>query len=126
MADSAEPYRLYDTQTKAFVSQKEYASQKTATQAAERRNQEYGAHRYSAEKYSDVVNRNTPKPSSSGGSRGGGGGGGGGGGFGAMGGVRPGMSPASDNLLNFSKGGPTASKRADGIAQRGKTRGMIR
>ena len=121
MADSAEPYRLYDTQTKAFVSQKEYASQKTATQAAERRNQEYGAHRYSAEKYSDVVNRNTPKPSSSGGARGGGGGGG----LGALGVMRPGMSPSADNLLNLSKGGMTASKRADGCAIRGKTRGKM-
>ena len=122
--DIVEPFRLYDTKERAFVNQKEYKSHKTASQAAERKNQEYGGHRYSAEKYSDIVNRNErsmSKPVASGG------GGGGAGTFNMTGG-KPGVSPSSDNLLNFSKGGlsKSASKRADGIAQRGKTRGKLR
>lgn len=112
-----EAFRLYDNKERAFVSNKEYASESTANKAAERKNQEYGASRYSAEKYSDVVRRNTPAP------RGGGGGGRGGFNFGAM---KPGVSPAADNLLNLAKGGVAASRRADGIAQRGKTRGKIK
>lgn len=124
-----EPYRLYDNKERAFVNQKEYASRNSAYRAAERRNLEYGAHRYSAEKYSDIVQqrnmRNAPGSSNPSG-RGAGGAGGGSFNFPGSGGTRPGMSPLDDNLLGLAKGGSVrASRRADGIAQRGKTKGRF-
>lgn len=119
MADKDEAFRLYDTKERAFVSNKEYASRTTATRAAERRNQEYGAHRYSAEKYSDIVGRNTPKS--------------GGGSGGAASDTRE-MQLGSEldpkaamKRAGYKKGGAvnSASARADGVAQRGKTKGRI-
>ena len=105
--DENEAYRLYDNKERAFVNQKEYSSEKTANQVAERRNQQVGEHRFSAEKYSDVVQRNTPKASGSS----------------ALGGgidieglpqrLRPGPK-------RMAKGG--VAKSIDGCAQRGKTR----
>ena len=41
------------------------------------------------------------------------------------GGMKPGQSPSLDNPIQMAKGGMTASKRADGIAQRGKTKGRM-
>lgn len=109
MDDNDESYRLYDNKERAFVNQKQYKSRESATRSAEQRNQDYGSHRYSAEKYSDIVSRNTPK----------GGGGGGGGGFGTV------RSPI-DKLPLMAKGGKVSvSKRADGCAQRGRTRGRM-
>lgn len=118
MSDDFEPYRLYDNQTRAFVNQKEYQSEKSANRIAERRNLEYGGHRYSAEKYSDVVRRNTPKAGGAGRAAGidveG------------MGGLKPGQSPSLENMIRQAKGGKvSASKRADGAAKRGKTRGKL-
>ena len=119
MADENEPYRLYDNKSRAFVNQKNYASESTASKAAERRNLDFGAHRYSAEKYSDIVSRNTPKPSSMTG------GGGRAGNLNIDGGMGVG-SPSLDNTIKQAKGGTvSASRRADGIAQRGKTRGKM-
>ena len=123
MANEIEPYRLYDNKERAFVNQKDYATQSSASKSAERKNLEYGAHRYSAEKYSDIVQRNTPKadPVTSG-IRGGAGrtadmdmGGG----------MKPGQSPSLENLIRQAKGGKvsSASSRGDGIARRGKTKG---
>jgi len=117
MADENEPYRLYDNKSRAFVNQKDYASESTANKAAERRNLEFGSSRYSAEKYSDVVRRNTPKPSSMTG------GGGRAGNLNIDGGMGVG-SPSLDNPIKQAKGG-IASSRADGIAMRGKTRGKM-
>ena len=51
-------------------------------------------------------------------------GGSGGGGRGGGGGINP-RNPL-DKMRLMAKGGITASKRADGIAQRGKTRGQMR
>ena len=110
MADEKEAYRLYDNKERAFVNMKEYKSESSANKAAERRNQDFGSSRYSAEKYSDVVSRNTPKS------------GGGGGGFS---GHMADPSAVKSLVPNYKKGG-TASSRADGIAQRGKTRGMMK
>ena len=105
MIDENEPYRLYDNKERAFVSQKEYASEATANKTAERKNLEHGSHRYSAEKYSDVVQRNTPTS----------------GGGGAM--------PKSnrDITKNYKSGGmvSSASKRADGCCIKGKTKGKM-
>ena len=113
MADDTEQYRLYDNKEKAFVHQKEYKSESSANKVAERKNQEYGAHRYSAEKYGDIVRRETPKSSGSGSASG-------------MGGQRNSMgvidpSAVTSQIPNFKKGG-SASSRADGCAIRGKTR----
>ena len=112
MADEKEAYRLYDNKERAFVNMKEYKSESSANKAAERRNQDFGGSRYSAEKYSDVVSRNTPKS------------GGGGGGFS---GHMADPSAVKSLVPNYKKGGKvsSASSRADGIAQRGKTRGMM-
>jgi hypothetical protein len=115
MADENEPYRLYDNKERAFVNQKNYMSESTASKAAERRNLDFGAQRYSAEKYSDIVSRNTPKPSSMTG------GGGRAGNLNLNGGKGLGLL-SLDNPTMQAKGG-MVSKRADGIAQRGKTRG---
>jgi hypothetical protein len=114
MADEA--YRLYDNKEKAFVHQKEYKSESSANKVAERRNQEYGAHRYSAEKYSDVKERNTPKSGGSGSVSG-------------MGGQRNSMgmidpSAVTSQIKKYANGG-SVSSRADGIAQRGKTKGRM-
>lgn len=114
MPDNEEAYRLYDTKERAFVNQKEYASRTSATRVAERKNQEYGAHRY------DV--KNTPKMKISGGGSGG-----------------VGVSDNREMQLGadldpkammqrenrgMKKGGKvkSASDRADGCAIRGKTR----
>jgi hypothetical protein len=122
MVDKTEPYRLYDNKERAFVNQKDYASQSSASKSAERKNLEYGSHRYSAEKYSDIVQRNTPKAepvtsSIRGGS-------GRAADMDMGGGMRPGQSPSLENPIRQAKGGKVSS-RADGIAQRGKTRGKM-
>jgi hypothetical protein len=107
-----DPFRLYDTKERAFVNQKEYKSRQSATRVAEKRNQEYGAHRYSAEKYSDIVRRNTPTSS----------------------GGRASTGPSGAGLLHemnpqklYAKGGSvsSASSRGDGCAVRGKTKGRM-
>ena len=124
MAEETESYRLYDNKERAFVNQKDYASQASASKSAERKNLEYGSHRYSAEKYSDIVQRNTPKvepvtSSIRGGS-------GRSADIDMGGGMRPGQSPSLESPIRQAKGGKvtsSASKRSDGIAQRGKTRG---
>jgi len=41
------------------------------------------------------------------------------------GGMRPGQSPSLDNPIKMAKGGMTASKRADGCATKGKTKGRF-
>jgi hypothetical protein len=133
-----EPYRLYDNKERAFVNQKQYASLSSANRAAERRNLEYGAHRYSAEKYSNIVQesnlraerhnmRNMYGPPSNSSGRGAGSTGGGSFNFPGSAGTRPGVSPMDDNLARFAKGGSTSVRhRGDGIAQRGKTKGKMR
>ena len=109
--DDNEAFRLYDTKERAFVNQKEYKSRKSATQVAERRNQEYGAHRYSVEK--------SPKM---------------GGGSGGVDSNRREMQLGADldpkammERSGYKKGGKvsSASSRADGCAQRGKTKGRM-
>ena len=124
MADEIEPYRLYDNKERAFVNQKDYASQSSASKSAERKNLEYGSHRYSAEKYSDIVQRNTPKAEPATSIRGGSGRAAD---MDMGGGMRPGQSPSLENPIRQAKGGKvsSASSRGDGIAQRGKTRGRI-
>jgi hypothetical protein len=124
MADDInEPYMLYDTKERAFVSFKEYASRKSANRVADQKNQEYGAHRYQPEKYSDIIGRSMKgideEPSAGSMRR-------------PMGGGR-GEGPSKGNLLHemnpqklYKKGGKvSASSRADGIAQRGKTKGRV-
>jgi hypothetical protein len=126
MEDKIEPYRLYDNKVGAFVNQKDYASQSSASRVADRKNLEYGAHRYSAEKYSDIVRRYTPKNESVTNSIRGGSGRSAN--IDMGGGIRPGQSPSLENPIRQAKGGKVssfASKRADGIAQRGKTKGRI-
>lgn len=121
MADHTnEPYMLYDTKERAFVSQKEYASRNSATRVAERKNQEYGAHRYQAEKYSDIINRQMPK------------GGGGSGGVSVPNTREMQLGADLDPKAmmkrdGYKKGGKvlSASSRADGCAQRGKTKGRM-
>ena len=112
MADEGkEAYRLYDNKEKAFVNQKDYKSESSANKVAERRNQEQGSSRYSAEKYSDIVRQNTPT-SKSGGS--------------GMGGGRMDLADPSavkSLIPNFQRGGTvSASSRADGCCIRGKTK----
>ena len=117
--DENEAYRLYDNTERAFVNQKEYASEKTANQVAERKNQQFGEHRFSAEKYSDIVQRNTPKSSVSIGL-------GGGSGAGVdVEGLPAKLRPRGGKQMKAGGKVGSASKRADGIAQRGKTRGRM-
>jgi hypothetical protein len=118
MADDSEAYRLYDNKEKAFVHQKEYKSEDSANRIAERRNQEFGSNRYSAEKYSDIVRRNTPK----------GGGGSGGEGVSDTREMQLGADLDPKAMMKrsgYKKGGKvsSASSRADGIAVKGKTKG---
>ena len=115
MDDNKEPFRLYDNKERAFVNQKDYASQSSAGKVAERKNQEYGSHRYSVEKYGDSVQRNTPKTGGSGRAVS----------FDSEGGMKPGQSPSLDNPIMRAKGGMTASSRADGCATKGKTKGRF-
>jgi len=44
---------------------------------------------------------------------------------GSLGGRKPGQSPSLDNPIQKAKGGMTASKRADGCAVKGKTKGRM-
>jgi len=107
--EDSSKYGVWDTKERSWVRNKEYDSLKSANRAADRLDNVYGAYRYTAKPL---------EQSSSGGS--------------AMGGSGPRGGGAASVLqqlnpskLNFAKGGMTASKRADGIAQRGKTRGRI-
>lgn len=120
MADETkEAYRLYDNKERAFVNQKDYKSESSANKVAERRNQDFGAHRYSAEKYSDIVRQNTPASK-------------GGGGSGGVSDTRE-MQLGADldpkammRREGYKQGGKvSASSRGDGIAQRGKTKGRM-
>jgi hypothetical protein len=96
VSNTSEAYRLYDNKEKAFVTQKNYASQSSANKVAENKNKDFGSHRYSAEKYSDIVRMKTPpQPSTSGG--------GGGGGAGGAGGLKNLLDP--DSPLNRKTGG---------------------
>jgi hypothetical protein len=121
VADEKEVYRLYDNKERAFVNMKEYKSESSANKAAESRNQGFGSSRYSAEKYSDVVSRNTPKS----------GGGGSGGSASDTREMQLGAELDPKAMMKregYKKGGAvkSASSRADGCAQRGKTRGMMK
>ena len=114
MADEKEAYRLYDNKERAFVNMKDYKSESSANRVAERRNQEYGGHRYSAEKFSNIVKQRTPS-----------GGGGGGGSDAKEMQLGADLDPkARMKREGYKKGGAvkSASARADGIAIRGKTR----
>jgi hypothetical protein len=74
VSNTNEAFRLYDNKEKAFVTQKNYASESSANKVAENKNKDFGSHRYSAEKYSNIVRMNTPpQPSTSGGGPGTGG-----------------------------------------------------
>ena len=96
VSSTSEPYRLYDNKERAFVNQKNYASESSAYRVAQKRNIEYGSDRYSAEKYSNIVRMKTPpQPSTSGG--------GGGGGAGGAGGLKNLLDP--DSPLNRKTGG---------------------
>jgi hypothetical protein len=95
VSDTSEAFRLYDNKEKAFVTQKNYASESSANKVAENKNKDFGSHRYSAEKYSNIVRMKTPpQPSTSGG--------GGAGGAGASG-LKNLLDP--DSPLNRKKGG---------------------
>jgi hypothetical protein len=94
VSNTSEAFRLYDNKEKAFVNQKNYVSESSANKVAENKNKDFGSHRYSAEKYSDIVRMKTPpQPSTSGG---------GGGGM-ASGATKNLIDP--DSPLNRKKGG---------------------
>lgn len=110
--DKPQKYGVWDTKEKSWVRNKEYDSLRGASRAVDRLDNQYGGYRY--------VTKELPAPAADSGStpRSGGGGG-----AGAM--VR-GQDTIQHSLnpLKLAKGG-SASKRGDGIAQRGKTRGKM-
>ena len=103
--DNSQKYGVWDTKERSWVRNKEFDSLKGASRAVDRLDNQYGASRYTAKPL-------TPSSSGSGG----------------MGGGAMGTGKGQDtiqhtlNPLKLSKGGK-ASSRADGIAQRGKTKG---
>ena len=55
MAEEKNQFGLWDTKEREWVDRrKEYKSEPSANRVAERKNQDYGANRYSARRYSDV------------------------------------------------------------------------
>ena len=110
--ESTPKYHVYDRQTGERANKTEYKNRAGARRAVDRLDNEYGGYRYQVK----------PAETSTGGGRGGMGGGGGGG----MNPIDlekvPGRRP-----LKMAKGGmvSSASKRADGIAKKGKTKGRM-
>jgi hypothetical protein len=103
--ETPQKYGLWDTKFNSWVRGREYDSLKNASRAGDKLDNQYGAYRYTVK----------PIGSTGGGSSVGGG-------FG----LKPGQSPSLDTPIKEAKGGMvSASKRADGIAQRGKTRGKV-
>jgi hypothetical protein len=109
MDESKEPYRLYDNKEKAFVNMKNYKSWSSATRSADKRNQEYGTYRYSAEKFSDIVNRNAAAQ------------GGGGGGSGRLGGRTGLLGSPVGKLPEMAKGGLARKRPSAQTTQKPKT-----
>ncbi len=101
-AEDTGKYGLWDTKEKSWVKGREYGSLSSASKGADRMDNKYGGYRYTPKSIGSV-----------------------GGGSNVGGGLKPGQSPSLDNPVQQAKGGLTASKRADGIAQRGKTRGKV-
>lgn len=101
-ADTPQKYGLWDSKEQSWVRDKEYQSLKRANQGADRLDNKYGASRYIPKLLGGKA-----APVS------------------VEGGMKPGQSPSLENPIQQAKGGVTASRRADGIAQRGKTRGVI-
>lgn len=111
--ESTPKYHVYDRQTGQRANRTEYKSKMGARRAVDRLDNDYGAYRY----YVKPAETSTKGMGSSMG-------GGGGGGGGAM----PDIDKLGKNPLNMEKGGSvksSASKRADGCAMRGKTRGRM-
>jgi hypothetical protein len=113
--ESTPKYHVYDRQTGERANKTEYKSRAGARRAVDRLDNEYGGYRYQVK----------PAETSTGGGRGGMGGVGGGG----MNPIDlekvPGRRP-----LKMAKGGAvkvksSASKRADGIVKKGKTKGRM-
>jgi hypothetical protein len=108
--ESTPKYHVYDGQTGERANNTEYKSRTGARRARDKLDNEYGGYRYHVK----------PAETSTGGGRGGMGGGGG-------------MNPIDlervpgKRLLKMKKGGmvSSASRRADGCAKRGKTKGRI-
>jgi len=108
---STPKYHVYDKQTGERANRTEYKSKMGARRAVDRLDNAYGAYRY----YVKPAETSTKGIGSSMG---------GGGGGGAM----PDIDKLGKNPLNMAKGGSvksSASKRADGCAQRGKTKGRF-
>ncbi len=118
--DTPQKYGIWDTKEKSMVPNKEYNSLKSALKGVDRLDNQYGGYRYTTKELPPV----------SGGAGGGGGGVGGGGRAGGGGGAsinlggKLGRSTSLETPIKQAKGGVvSASRRGDGIAQRGKTRG---
>ena len=110
--ESTQKYHVYDRQTGERANKTEYKNRAGARRAVDRLDNEYGGYRYQVK----------PAETSTGGGRGGMGGGGGG------------MNPIDlerlpgKRPLKMKAGGSvksSASKRADGMAKKGKTRGKM-
>jgi hypothetical protein len=101
--DTPQKYGLWDSKEQSWVRNKEYQSLKRASQGADHLDNKYGASRYVPK----MLGGGKAAPVS------------------AEGGMKPGQSPSLDNPIQQAKGGLTASRRADGIASRGKTKGRF-
>jgi len=113
--DTPQKYGIWDTKEKSMVPNREYNSLKSALRGVDRLDNQYGGYRYTTKAL----------PSASGGTGGGGRAGGSSGASINLGG-KPGTSPSLDTPIQQAKGGVvSASRRGDGIAQRGKTRGKM-
>ena len=111
--ESTPKYHVYDRQTGERANKTEYKNRAGARRAVDRLDNEYGGYRYQVK----------PAETSTGGGRGGMGGVGGGGGMFPNTEKVPGKRP-----LKMKHGGmvkSSASKRADGIVKKGKTRGRM-
>jgi hypothetical protein len=110
--ESTPKYHVYDRQTGERANNTEYTSRTGARRARDKLDNKYGGYRYHVK----------PAETSTGGGMGGGRGG--------MGGGGGGMFPDTEKVpgkrpLKMKKSGGSASKRADGIAKKGKTRGKM-
>ena len=119
--DTVKKYHIFDRKTGDRVNRTEYSSRSTANRVVDRLDNEYGGYRYYAKPVEVPSKPVSSSPVTSGGGRSGG--------VGSAGG---GMNPMDiekvpgKRPLKFQSGGSvSASKRADGCAVRGKTKGKM-
>jgi hypothetical protein len=123
--DKPERYLIQDTKTGIYKNYDGYSTASRARNAVDKLDNAYGGYRYKVVPYSKATAGSFENPNASksvtSSARGGSGRAAN---MNMEGGMKPGQSPSLDNPIMQAKGG-SVSSRADGCAQRGKTKGRM-